>query len=292
MIRDFVYLSPSGLKEALTFLSEYKDKCKIIGGGQSLLILMRQGLVSPEYLIDIKHLKELNYIHFDSKEGLKIGATTTHRAIEKSSLINEHFPVLINMEQNLASIQTRNWGTIGGNLAHADPAGDPGPVLIALKAIVKVANKDRERTLPIEEFFLDYFETALEEGELLLEIQIPVTPPKTATVYEKFNIIKNEQAIVSVAASITLDKNGLNCTDARIVLGASAPIPKRVKEAEQMLVGQKLTDGLLDQVSKKASEEAEPVADIHATEEYRRYLVQVLTKKTLKNAWKQAEASA
>ena len=292
MIRDFVYLSPSCLKEALSFLSEYKEKYKIISGGQSLLILMRQGLVSPEYLIDIKHLKELNYIDFDSKEGLKIGATTTHRAIEKSSLVKEHFPVLAKMEQNLASIQTRNWGTIGGNLAHADPSGDPGPVLIALKATLKIANRDRERTLPLEEFFVDYFETALEEGEVLLEIHVPVTPPRTAIVYEKFNIIRNEQATVSVAASITLDNKGLKCTAARIVLGASAPIPKRAKEAEQMLVGKRCNNGLLDQVAKKASEEAEPVADIHATEEYKRYLVQVLTKKMVDSAWKQANLTA
>jgi carbon-monoxide dehydrogenase medium subunit len=252
---------------------------------------MRQGLVAPEYLIDIKNVQELNYINFGRKNGLRIGATTTHREVEKSPLIKKHYSVLLGMEENLASIQTRNWGTIGGNLAHGDPAGDPGAVFTALDATVKMANKERERTMPIEEFFIDYFETALEEGELLLEVQIPVPPPKTATVYEKFNVIKNEQGIVSVAASITLDENGLSCKDARIVLGAAAPAPKRAKEAEQMLRGQTLDEKLLDRAGEKASEEADPVADIHATEAYRRSMVKVLTGKMVKKAWEQAKTS-
>jgi carbon-monoxide dehydrogenase medium subunit len=193
------------------------------------------------------------------------------------------------MEENLASAQTRNWGTIGGNLAHGDPAGDPGPVFIALNAAVKMADKERERTLLLEKFFVDYFETVLEEGELLLEVQLPVVPPRTAVVYEKFNIIKNDQGTVSVAASITMDDDGVSCKDARIVLGAAAPAPKRVNEAEQMLIGKKIDDRLLDKVGERASKEADPVADIHATEEYRRYLVKALTKKMVKKAWEQAK---
>ena len=292
MIKDFDYLRANTVKEALVFLEKHKDDCKIICGGQSLLILMRQGLVAPKYLIDIKNIEELNHINFDPKEGLKLGAATTHRAVEKSSLIKEHYHVLVDMEKNLASVQTRNWGTIGGNIAHGDPAGDPGPVFIALNSTVKMASKERERTMPIEEFFVDYFETALEEGELLIEVQIPVIPPKTATAYEKFNIIKNDQGIVSVAASITMEDDGVNCKDAQIVLGAAAPTPKRAKEAEQILRGQKLDDKLLDKVGEKASEEADPVPDIHATEEYRRSLVKVLTKKMVKKSWEQAKTLA
>lgn len=288
MIHDFVYFKANTIKEALDLIEQHRDDYKIICGGQSLLILMRQGLVTPENLIDIKSIEELSYIDFDPKKGLKIGATTTHREIEKSSLIKKHYPVLADMEENLASVQTRNWGTIGGNLAHADPAGDPGPVFIALKATVKMANKERGRTMPLEEFFVDYFEASLEEGEILLEVQLPVISSETATVYEKFNIIKNEMGIVSVAVSLTVDSDGLSCKEARIVLGAAAPTPIRTKEAEQMLIGQKFDDGLLDQVGEKASEEADPVADIHATEAYRRHLIKALTKKMVKKAWEQA----
>jgi len=290
MIHDFNYLRATTVKETLNLIDKHKDDYKIICGGQSLLILMRQGLVAPEHLIDIKNVQELDYIQFDQRKGLKIGATTTHREIEKSALIKKHCNVLVGMEENLASVQTRNWGTIGGNLAHADPAGDPGPVFIAMNAAVKIANKERERTLLLDEFFSDYFETALEDNELLLEVQIPIIPPKTAIAYEKFNIIKNDQGIVSVAASITVDRDGLSCIDARIVLGAAAPIPMRAKKAEQMLVGKKLTDRMLDRVGERASEEADPVDDIHATEAYRRNLIKSLTKRMVKKAWSQAKA--
>ena len=288
MIRDFVYLKASTIKETLDLLEKHKDDCKIICGGQSLLILMRQGLVAPKNLIDIKGVEELSYIKFSSNAGLRIGATTTHREIEKSSVVKKHYPVLIDMEKNLASIQTRNWGTIGGNLAHADPAGDPGPLLMAMDARASMANKERVRTLPLEEFFVDFFETALEENELLLEVQVPPVPPRTATAYEKFNLIKNDQGIVSVAASITLNGDGLRCKDARLVLGGSAPVPLRAKEAERMLKGKEITERLLEQVGNRASEEADPVADIHASERYRRHLVKALTKRMVKKAWEQA----
>lgn len=289
MIRDFNYLKATSLKEALSLLDKHKDDSKIICGGQSLLILMRQGLVAPENLIDIKRVKELSYIDFSPKQGLKIGATTTHREIEKSLQIKMHYPVLVEMEENVASVQTRNWGTIGGNLAHADPAGDPGPLLIALDATVKMANVRRERIIPLDEFFIDYFETALEEGELLLEIQVPTIPPKTALSYEKFSIIKNHQGIVSVAASITADDNAEQCKDARIILGAAASIPFRAKDAEQMLTGKKINEKLLEHVGEKVAEESDPISDIHATETYRRYLVKALTKKMVRESWERAK---
>lgn len=290
MIRDFNYQKASSLNEALSLLEKCKEDNKIICGGQSLLILMRQGLVAPKNLIDIKSVKELSYIDFSPKTGLKIGAATTHRDIEKSPLIKKHYPVLIAMEENLASVQTRNWGTIGGNLAHGDPAGDPGPILIALNATVKMASLGRERIMPLEEFFVDIFETALETVELLQEIQVPIILPRTAVAYEKFNIIKNQQGIVSVAASITMDDDAIKCKEVRIVLGAAASTPLRAKEAEQMLTGRKIDAKLLEKAGEKASEECDPVSDIHATETYRRFLIKALTKKMVRKAWEQAKA--
>jgi len=291
MIHDFNYRRATSIKEALSLLEKYKDDYKIICGGQSLLILMRQGLVAPENLIDIKKVKELDYIDYNPKTGLKIGAATTHREIEKSPLIKKNFPVLAEMEKNLASIQTRNWGTIGGNLAHGDPAGDPAPILIALNATVKMASIERDRILPLEDFFIDIFETALEEGELLTEIQVPILPKKTGIAYQKFNIIKNYLGMVSVAASVTLAEDSEKCTEARIVLGAAAAISLRAKEAEQMLIGEKIDAKLLENAGKKASEECDPVSDIHATETYRRVLVRVLTTRVTGKAWEQAKAA-
>ena len=199
--------------------------------------------------------------------------------------------IFVEMEKNLASIQTRNWGTIGGNLAHGDPASDPAPILIASDATVHLASKNGERSLPLEDFFVDIFETALEEGELLTEIQVPKRPKKTAIVYEKFNIIKNHQGIVSVAASITSNEEGIRCADVRIVLGAAGATPICAKEAERMLKGKKIDTKLFDRVSKKASEECEPVSDIHATEAYRRILVEALTARVARKAWDKAKAS-
>ena len=289
MIRDFVYFKAETVKETLNLLDKHKDDYKIICGGQSLLILMRQGLVAPANLIDIKNVKELSYVEFDPKKGLKIGATTSHREIEKSKVIKKHYPILVEMEETIASNQTRNWGTIGGNLCHGDPTGDPGPVFIALNASVKIADKKNERIMLLDDFFVDYFETELQEGELLLEIQIPVISPLTAIAYEKFNIIKNDQGIVSVAVSITLTKNDNSCKDARIALGGAASKPLRIKEAEQLLIGGKLTDKLLEKTGETASELTDPVSDIHASEVYRRYLVEVLTKRMVKKAWEQAK---
>ncbi len=288
MIRDFERFAPKTLKEALTLLDKYQDDCKIIAGGQSLLVLMRQGLVTPKYLIDIKGISELSYIKSD-KDGLKIGALTTHRTIEKSPKMRGGFVVLAEMENRLASIQTRNWGTIGGNICHADPAGDPAPVLIALNATLKMASRKGERTMAMEDFCLDYFETALEPGELLTEIVIPAVPPHTGTAYTKFNVIESDLATVGVAVSITLGSGDGVCKDVRIALGAAAPTPMRAKKAEAVLKGKKITDNLLVEAGEIASTEAEPISDIYASEEYRRELVKVLVKRMGKEALARAK---
>lgn len=291
MIHDFDYHRATSINEALDLLDKYKDDHKVICGGQSLLILMRQGLVAPANLIDINSIEEMRYIDYHPDKGLMIGAATTHRQIEKSPVIKKRYPILAEMEENLASIQTRNWGTIGGNLAHGDPASDPAPILIAMGATVKTASAHRERSFQLEDFFIDIFETALEAGELLIEIRVPVFPKRTALIYEKFNIIKNHQGIVSVAVSITADEDGKHCRDARIVLGAAAATPLRAKGAEEMLREKKIDANLMQSAGEKASEECDPVSDIHATETYRRDLVKALTVKNTKKAWEKAKAT-
>jgi len=289
MIKDFKYLAPKTLKEALTLLDKYQDDCKVIAGGQSLLVLMRQGLVTPKYLIDIKGLSELSYIKSDTKGGLKIGALTTHREIEKSPKMRDGFVVLAEMENRLASIQTRNWGTIGGNLCHADPAGDPAPVLVALNAALRMASLNGERTMPVEDFCLDYFETALEHNELLTEIQVPAIPPYTGAAYTKFNVIESDLATVGVAVSVTLRSDDGICQDVRIALGAAAPTPIRAKKAEAVLRGKKITNNLIKEAGEIASTEAEPISDIYASAEYRRELIKVLVKRVGKEALARAK---
>ena len=288
MIKDFEHFAPKTLKEALALLDKYQDDCKVICGGQSLLVLMRQGLVAPPYMVDIKGIAELSYIK-DEKDGLKIGATTTHRAIEKSAIIKKKYPVLAKMETRLASIQTRNWGTIGGNVCHSDPAGDPMPVFIALNATLTMTGSKGKRSMPAEDFCLDYFETALGPGELLTEIALPVVPANTGTAYYKFNVIESDLATVSVAATVTLG-TGDSCQDIRIALGASAPTPIRPKKAEAILKGKKITDALLAQAGEAAAAEADPISDIYASEEYRRELIKVLVPRLTKEAMANAKS--
>ncbi len=291
MICDFEYFSPKTLKEALGLLDQYKGDYKIIAGGQSLLIMMRQGLIKPRYLIDIKGLSELDYIKSDPQKGLRIGSLITHRAIEKSPVIKESFGILSEMEHKLASIQTRNWGSIGGNLCHGDPAGDPAPVLITLNGTLTLTSLKGERRILVEDFFLDYFETALEPGEMLTEIQIPPLPPHTGVAYTKFNVIENDMAIVGVGVSITLASINGHCKEVRIALANASPRPMRAKQAEEILRGKKITDDLLSQAGEIASQEADPISDIHASEEYRRELLKVLVRRVGEEALLRAKKS-
>jgi carbon-monoxide dehydrogenase medium subunit len=290
MIKSFEYFAPKTVEEALSLLSQYKEEAKIIAGGQSMLVVMKQGLLATEYLIDIKGISALDYINYDEKEGLRIGALTLHRAIEKSSIIQKHFKVLSEMEGNLATIQTRNWGTIGGNLCHGDPAGDPAPVLIALNAKLKLASLGRERIIEVEEFSKDYLEVALEPDEMLTEIQVPTPPPHTGIAHEKLMIMKGDMGIIGAAASITLEPGNGTCKNARIALSNAASVPLRTKKAEKVLIGKKINEGLLTEAGQIASTEVDPPADVHGSVEYRREMVKVFMRRAAKKALERAKA--
>ncbi len=292
MIADFEYFAPKTVKEAFSLFSKYKEKAKIIAGGQSMLVIMKQGLFAPEYLIDIKGIAALDYIKYDEGKGLRIGALTVHRAIEKSPVIQKHFGVLNEMERNLATIQTRNWGTIGGNLCHGDPAGDPAPVLIALNAKLKIASSAGERIIETEEFSKDYLEVDLQTGEMLTEIQVPTPPPHTGTAYEKLTVMKGDMGIVGAAVSITLSPGDGVCQDARIALGSCAPIPLRAQKAEKRLIGEAVTDALLAEAGEVAATETAPPADVHGSAEYRREMVKVFVRRAAIKALERARAAS
>lgn len=284
MIKEFEYFAPKTVRQALTLLSRYKDDARIIAGGQSLLILMKERLISPAYLIDIKAIPALNFIKYNKDEGLTIGALTSHRSIEFSSVVQQRFNVLSEMERSLASVQTRNWGTLGGNLCQADPAGDPAPVLIALDGVLTLRSLSRERTVAVEDFFKGYLETAMEPDEIVTQIQVPNPLPRTGTAYSKISLQEGDFALVSAAVSITLGAKNGTCRNARIALGAAGPVPIRAVKAERVLVGKEVTDSLLEKAGQVASEEAQPRADVHATEEYRRDVVKVLVKRVGREA--------
>jgi carbon-monoxide dehydrogenase medium subunit len=290
MIAAFEYFAPKTVKEALSLLSQYEEGAKIIAGGQSILVVMRQRLLTPEYVIDIKGLSALDYIKYDEGKDLRIGALTPHRTIEKSPVIQKHFGVLSEMEENLATIQTRNWGTIGGNLCHGDPAGDPATIFIVLKAKLKLASSTGERVIDMEEFSKDYLEVALGPGEMLTEIQIPTPAPHTGTAYEKLMVMKGDMGVIGAAVSITLDSKG-SCQDARIVLSNCSAVPLRAKKAEKVLIGKAINDARLAEAGEVASSEADPPADVHGSVEYRREMIKVFVKRAAQKALEKARAA-
>lgn len=279
-MRPFEYLEPANLREACRMLSRYKDRAKVLAGGQSLLPILKQRLISPPYLVNIKCLQELEYIKED-RAGIKIGALTTHHALETSALIQEKFPMLVDMERSLGSIQIRNWGTIGGNLCHADPGTDPGPALIALKAKIKAASTRGYRTIPLDSFFRGYLETVLETDEILTEIALPYPAAGTGSSYIKESVRFGERAIASVATSVTI--RGRKIKEARITLGSIAATPLRASEAEKLLYNIEI-EGNLGKAIAAASEEAQPVSDLEGSREYKKQIIRVITKKALEQA--------
>jgi carbon-monoxide dehydrogenase medium subunit len=288
-MKDFEYLAPKNIEEALSFLSLYNGEAKIIAGGQSMLVLMRQGLLAPEYVIDIKGLSALDYMTYDKGEGLRMGALTTHRAIEKSLDIRRYFSVLSEMEKNLATIQTRNWGTIGGNLCHGEPAGDPVTVLIVLDAKLKLRSLSGERMVAVERFSKDILEVDLEPDEMLIEIQVPAPMPRTGVAHEKLMVMQGDAGIVGAAVSITLKPGDGICEDARIVISNAASVPLRVREAEKRLIGKVINDQILKEAGEAASGESDPPSDVHASAEYRKEMIRVFVRRAAARALEKAK---
>jgi carbon-monoxide dehydrogenase medium subunit len=278
-MKEFEYFAPRTVEEAFSFLSQYKEEAKIMAGGQSMLVLMRQGLVAPEYVIDIKGISALDYIDYGEEKGLRIGALTTHRDIEKSQFIQKHFKVLSEMERNLATIQTRNWGTIGGNLCYGHPTGDPAAVLIVLDAKLKLAGLGQERIVEMEKFTKDILEVDLRPDEMLIEIQIPIPKPHTGTAHDKLMIMQGDTGIVGAAVSITLSPENGICEDARIALSGASSVPLRAREAEKRLIGKMVNDALLEEAGQIASGGADPPSDVHGSPEYRKEMIRVFVKR-------------
>lgn len=288
---DFDYIRATTLEEACSLISQYQDTGKILAGGQSLVTMLRQRLIRPEVLIDIYGIKELDYLEFNGKDGLRMGALTKHRTLERSPLIKEKYPVLSELEKSVASVQTRNWGTIGGNICCADPIADPIPALIALGAELKIVSMRGERTVPLENFFLDFFTTVLEPDEILSEIRVPPPAPNSAVEYMKFSTIEAGIKIVSVSVLVAVEPKSDVCRDVKIVMSAVAPIPLFARKASEFLKGKKFTDSLLKEAAEIAAGETNPTSDLHASAEYRKELVKVLVKRATRKAFEKAKAA-
>ncbi|HEX9146897.1 MAG TPA: xanthine dehydrogenase family protein subunit M [Candidatus Binatia bacterium] len=282
IVPEFEYLSPQSLQEACALLVQYGDRAKVLAGGSDVLVKMKDGLIGPAYLVSLKQLDSLKAIRYQRGTGVIIGARATHNEIMNNNILQEKYRSVCEAAHTMAADQIRNIGTIGGNLVNAVPSADLPPILIALGAQARIVGPSRERTIPLEDFFLGPGKTVLENGEILAEIIIP-DQPTTGSNYIKFGLRRaGALAVVGVASSVTL--RDAVCEDVRIVLGAVAPIPIRARQAENILRGKKISRDLINEAGKIAATESKPINDIRGSIEYRRNLVDVLTRRSLKAA--------
>ncbi|MCL4415113.1 MAG: xanthine dehydrogenase family protein subunit M [Actinobacteria bacterium] len=287
---NFEYLEPSNLKEAAGYLEKYSGEAKLKASGISLLLLLKQGFFTPKYIISLLKINDLAYLKTDNLKNLHIGALTTHREIEMSELVNKDFYVFAEMEYELGSVQIRNRGTIGGCICHGDPLIDPPAVLVALGGKAKAYSLNGERLIPFSEFFIGYYETALESNEILTELIIPKIPSNAGCAYIKHTLRRAmDKPFVGVAAYIEIDKNSGICSNARIVLGAISPIPVRAADVENMIIGKKLDPKTLDDIFKNYElKSMEFSYDIRCPSEYKKWTTPVIIKRAVKSALEKA----
>ena len=285
MIR-FDYIEPTTVKKALALMEKHGDEGRVIAGGTSLLIMMRQRLLTPKMVISLARIPKFDTISFNAKTGLRIGAGARHRDIEMSPVIKKHYPILHETFHNVAQPRIRNMGTIGGNLAAGDPLTDPGASLIALDAEVVVTSRTGQRTLKLDEFFIDYYETALNPGELLTEIRVP-PPSRPGWSHIKFTP-RSVEDFATVGVALTLSaKNGV-CEDVRLGLNSVASTIIHAKRAEAILRGKTINDELLNQMGEVAASEVDPMDDNRGSADYKREMVKVLVRRAAKEALQRA----
>jgi len=291
-VKSFEYRAPTSLDEVYALLDQYGDAARLIAGGTALVILMKQGLVQPEVLVSLSGVPELHRTNLLDGT-LHIGACITHFEAETSELTRTHAPSLAETLHHVATVRIRNVGTIGGNLAHADPNLDPPATLIALGASVEVASKRGERLVPIEEFFTDYYSTVLEAGEIVRGVRVPSAAPRCATVFHKFlPRTADDYATVAVATTLQLAPDGSRCEDLRLGLGSVGPTPIRARRAEEVLRGQSVSSDRIAEGARVAASEVDPITDIRGSAEYKRDMVAVWVRRTLTQASAAAREAA
>jgi carbon-monoxide dehydrogenase medium subunit len=290
-MRNFEYLEPTTVAEACALLKRYGGEARPYAGGAYLTILMKQGLVYPRALINIKKIAELKGIRFDPKEGLTIGALTTHRELETSKLVKEKFPVLSEAEREVANIRVRNVGTVGGNLASGEPLTDLSQILISLEGKAEIVGPGGNRTTPLEEFFVDFYQTSLAEDEILTQVVIPPLPPRSGIEYIRFSSSSVvDKPCVGVSVRISLAQDRRSCQEVRIVLGCVGPTPIRARGAEEILTGQAFSPEKAKEAAMLASQECDPLSDLRGSERYKRGIVGVLAQRAALRAFERASS--
>lgn len=280
--RAFEYVRVSSVAEAIRLLEARGEEAKILAGGQSLIPLLKLRLAAPQVLVDIGRIPGLAGIREDG-DSLRIGAMTRHREFEESPLIRDRYPLLGDVAKVLGDPQVRNLGTIGGSLAHADPAADWGTALLACDAALEAAGPNGRRRLSADGFFLEPFTTALAPNELLTTIRIPRAAERAGGAYQKLKRKTGDFATAAVAVHLALGANG-TVAAARLAIGAVGPVPSRSKRAESYLVGKPAAKETWEEAGRLASEDVRPESDLHGSAEYKRAMVRILSRRALETA--------
>lgn len=286
---SFDYHAPTSVDEALGLLGELGGDAKVLAGGHSLIPAMRLRLAMPGALVDLSEIAGLSYIKEEGGE-LRIGAMTREVELERSAIVQERYPLLADAGRVIADPLVRNRGTIGGNLAHADPANDHPAVMLAYGATIVARGAGGSRDIPIDDFFVGLFESALEPGELLTEIRIPTPGAGAGGAYLKFERKVGDYAVSAVGVQLTMD--GDTCTAIRAGLTNVGPVPMRATDAENALAGKAVSDEALEEAGRAAAAGCDPSGDLRGSAEYKRDLTRILFKRAVRKAIERAKGEA
>ena len=290
-MRAFELVTATDSTHAIALLAEHGPSAKILAGGTDLLVDLKFASSVPAVIVDISRAVDLKGIAI-TEQGLSIGALVTHTDVMRSPVIREHCPVLVDAAHTIGAVQTRNLGTLGGNLVSAVPAMDSGPALFALEALVTLAGPGGRRQMPLAGFFAGPRKTVLEPNELLVEVLIPKKSLGKPSAFLKFGLRKGQAlALVNVAASLRVDRDRTVFAEPRIALGAVAPTVIRAQRAEAYLEGRTVTPEAMAEAGQIAAGEAKPISDFRASADYRRDLIAVLTRRALDQSCARARAT-
>jgi len=286
-LRKFDYKAPSSLKEAVSLLDREKGRASIIAGGTDLIVQMKQEQTSPALIMDVKGIPELNRLEWSETEGLHIGAAVPLSKLASFPPLMERFGILAQACSIIGSVQVRNRATMGGNVCNAAPSADTLPPLLCLGAKAVVACRNGTRVIPLDDFFLAPGQTALDQSEILVEIEILTPLTSSAGCYIRHTTREEmDIAVVGVASFLVLTPQNNILQDARIALGAVAPTPTRARQAEAILIGRTPTQDIIEEAAGRVVEAVHPISDVRGSAEYRSELAKVLTRRTLREACK------
>ena len=289
----FHYLTPKTIDEAISLMESHGEKARYIAGGTDILVKVKEKKVLPDFLISLRHIPDLAYIrHEEAKRILRIGSMTTHRMLEKSPLIRGRYPILSDAVDNIGSVQIRNVATIGGNIVNAVPSADGAIPLITLGAKIRMRGPKGKREMGLVDFFIGPGQTLLEHGEIVLEFVVPGFSPHTGMAYYKHTRrAAMELPILGVGVLLSLEDDGITCSEARVGLGVLAPTPMRALNAEEILKGRKIDDVLLERAGKAAAWECKARDSVRGEAWYRRAMVETLVKRLGRLCLERAKAS-